>query len=77
MIAADAQPEEFGMSRVPLILLPVLFFGSPALHRRQASATPAGTGRGVRTIEIDGQRPNHEPPLSDDRKNHDVHVQFG
>jgi cellobiose phosphorylase len=38
----------------------------------------AGTGRGVRSIELDGQPvPNHVLPLSDDRKTHNVHVQLG
>jgi cellobiose phosphorylase len=38
----------------------------------------AGTGHGVRSIELDGQRvPNHAVPLSDDRKTHKVRVQLG
>ena len=38
----------------------------------------AGTGRGVRSIELDGQRvPNHALPLSDDGKTHNVRVQLG
>ena len=38
----------------------------------------AGTGHGVRSIEVDGQRvPNHAVPLSDDRKTHKVRVQLG
>ena len=38
----------------------------------------AGTGRGVRSIELDGQRvPDHTLPLSDDRKTHHVRVQLG
>ena len=39
---------------------------------------PAGTGRGVRSIELDGQGlPNHTVPLSDDGKTHSVRVQLG
>ena len=38
----------------------------------------AGTGRGVRSIELDGQGlPNHTVPLSDDGKTHSVRVQLG
>ena len=38
----------------------------------------AGSGRGVRSIELDGQRlPNNFVPLTDDSKNHDVRVQLG
>jgi hypothetical protein len=38
----------------------------------------AATGRGVRSIELDGQLvPNHALPLSDDRKTHNVRVQLG
>lgn len=38
----------------------------------------AGTGRGVRSVELDGQRlPNNTVPLSDDRKTHNVRVQLG
>ena len=38
----------------------------------------AGTGRGVRSVEVDGQLvPNHTVPLSDDRKTHHVRVQLG
>jgi cellobiose phosphorylase len=38
----------------------------------------AGTGRGVRSIELDGKRmPNHAVPLSDDQKTHKVRVQLG
>jgi cellobiose phosphorylase len=38
----------------------------------------AGTGRGVRSVELDGQRlPNDTVPLSDDRKTHNVRVQLG
>jgi cellobiose phosphorylase len=38
----------------------------------------AGTGRGVRSIELDGQRvPNDAVPLSDDGQNHIVRVQLG
>ena len=38
----------------------------------------AGTGRGVQSIELDGQRvPNHTLPLSDDGKTHHVRVQLG
>jgi cellobiose phosphorylase len=38
----------------------------------------AGTGRGVRSVELDGQRmPNDSLPLSDDAKPHDVVVQLG
>jgi cellobiose phosphorylase len=38
----------------------------------------AGTGRGVRSVELDGQRmPNDVVPLSDDAKPHDVVVQLG
>jgi cellobiose phosphorylase len=38
----------------------------------------AGTGRGVRLIELDGQElPNHTVPLSDDGKTHSVRVQLG
>jgi cellobiose phosphorylase len=38
----------------------------------------AGTGRGVRSIELDGQGlPNHTVPLSNDGKTHSVHVHLG
>ena len=38
----------------------------------------AGTGRGVRWVEMDGQRlPNDTVPLSDDGRTHNVHVQLG
>ncbi len=38
----------------------------------------AGTGRGVRSIELDGQLvPNHIVPLSDDGNTHKVRVQLG
>ena len=38
----------------------------------------AGTGRGVRSVELDGQPvPNHALPLSDDRKTHNVRVRLG
>jgi cellobiose phosphorylase len=38
----------------------------------------AGTGRGVRSIELDGQPvPNHAVQLSDDRQTHNVRVQLG
>jgi cellobiose phosphorylase len=38
----------------------------------------AGTGRGVRSIELDGQPvPNHGLPLNDDGKTHNVRVQLG
>ena len=38
----------------------------------------AGTGRGVRSVEMDGQRlPNDTVPLSDDGKTHNVRVQLG
>ena len=38
----------------------------------------AGTGRGVRSVELDGQRlPNDTVRLSDDGKTHNVRVQLG
>jgi cellobiose phosphorylase len=38
----------------------------------------AGTGRGVRSVELDGQRlPNDAVPLSDDAKTHNVRVLLG
>ena len=38
----------------------------------------AGTGRGVRSVELDGQPvPNDTVPLSDDGKTHNVRVQLG
>jgi len=38
----------------------------------------AGTGRGVRSVELDGQRmPNDSLPLRDDAKHHDVVVRLG
>ena len=38
----------------------------------------AGTGRGVRSVELDGQRlPSDTVPLSDDGKTHNVRVQLG
>jgi len=38
----------------------------------------AGTGRGVRTVELDGQRvPNNTVTLTDDSITHDVRVQLG
>jgi len=38
----------------------------------------AGTGRGVRSVELDGQRlPNGAVPLSDDARTHKVSVQLG
>jgi cellobiose phosphorylase len=38
----------------------------------------AGTGRGVQSIELDGQKlPDHTVPLTDDSKVHDVRVQLG
>jgi phosphatidate phosphatase PAH1 len=37
-----------------------------------------GTGRGVTSVELDGQRlPNDTVPLSDDGKNHNVSVELG
>ena len=37
-----------------------------------------GTGRSVRSVELDGQRlPNDTVPLSDDGKNHNVSVELG
>lgn len=37
-----------------------------------------GTGRGVRSVELDGQRsPNDTVALSDDGKNHNVTVELG
>jgi len=37
----------------------------------------AGRGRGVRSVELDGQRlPNDTVPLSDDGKTHNVRVQM-
>ena len=37
-----------------------------------------GTGRGVRSVELDGQRlPIDTVPLSDDVKNHNVSVELG
>jgi cellobiose phosphorylase len=55
------------------------------LNYRHQSATyqilvdnSAGTGRGVRSIELDGQLvPNHTVPLSDDRQTHNVRVRLG
>ena len=36
------------------------------------------TGRGVRSVELDGQPlPNNTVPLSDDGKNHNVSVELG
>jgi cellobiose phosphorylase len=38
----------------------------------------AGTGRGVRSVELDGERlPNDTVSLSDDGKTHNVRVQLG
>ena len=38
----------------------------------------AGTGRGVRSVELDGQRlPNDVVPLNDDARTHNVRVQLG
>jgi cellobiose phosphorylase len=38
----------------------------------------AGSGRGVRSVELDGQRlPNDAVPLSDDARSHNVRVQLG
>jgi cellobiose phosphorylase len=38
----------------------------------------SGTGRGVRSVELDGHRlPNDTVPLTDDLKTHDVRVQLG
>jgi cellobiose phosphorylase len=38
----------------------------------------AGTGRGVRSVELDGnQLPNHTVPLVDDSKTHEVRVELG
>lgn len=55
------------------------------LSYRHGSATyriavdnSAGTGRGVRSVELDGQPlPNNTVPLSDDGKNHNVSVELG
>jgi len=55
------------------------------LSYRHGSATyriavdnSAGTGGGVRSVELDGQRlPNNTVPLSDDGKNHNVSVELG
>jgi cellobiose phosphorylase len=55
------------------------------LSYRHGSATyriavdnSAGTGRGVRSVELDGQRlPNNTVPLSDDGKYHNVSVELG
>jgi len=39
---------------------------------------PPHTGRGVRSVELDGQPlPNNTVPLSDDGKNHNVSVELG
>ena len=37
----------------------------------------AGTGRGVRSVELDGQLPDGVVPLGDDRKTHEVRVELG
>jgi cellobiose phosphorylase len=38
----------------------------------------AGTGRGVQSIELDGERvPNDTVPLTDDGQTHNVRVQLG
>jgi cellobiose phosphorylase len=38
----------------------------------------SGTGRGVRSVELDGQRLlNDTVPLSDDGITHNVHVELG
>ncbi len=38
----------------------------------------AGTGRGVRSVKLDGQRlPNDTVPLADDSKDHEVRVELG
>ena len=38
----------------------------------------AGTGRGVKAVELDGQRvPNNTVPLRDELKTHTVHVRLG
>jgi cellobiose phosphorylase len=55
------------------------------LRYRHRSATyqilidnSAGTGRGVRSVELDGQRlPNHSVPLNDDSKTHNIRVVLG
>jgi cellobiose phosphorylase len=55
------------------------------LRYRHRSATyqilvdnSAGTGRGVRSVELDGQRlPNHAVPLNDDSKTHNIRVLLG
>jgi hypothetical protein len=45
---------------------------------RIAVDNSAGTGRGVRSVELDGQPlPNNTVPLSDDGKNHNVSVELG
>lgn len=45
---------------------------------RIAVGNSAGTGRGVRSVELDGQPlPNNTVPLSDDGKNHNVSVELG
>ena len=39
---------------------------------------PAGTGRGVRSVVLDGrQLPGGAVPLGDDRKHHEVRVELG
>ena len=54
------------LARIPLELYQILVDNS------------AGTGRGVRSIELDGQPvPNHAVPLSDDGQTHNVRVQLG
>jgi cellobiose phosphorylase len=57
--------------------------GFELTYRRQAATyrivvdNSGGTGRGVRWIEVDGQRlPSDTLPLSDDAKTHDVRVQL-
>ena len=58
--------------------------GFELTYRHQAATyrivvdNSVGTGRGVRWIELDGQRlPSDTLPLSDDAKTHDVRVQLG
>ena len=46
--------------------------------RRLMGGSVSGAGRGVRSIELDGQLvPNHTAPLSDDRNAHNVRVRLG
>jgi cellobiose phosphorylase len=64
--------------------IPPTWTGFELSYRHQSATyqifvdNSAGTGHGVQSIELDGQRvPNYVVPLSDDGQTHKVRVQLG